>query len=342
MKPPDQHQILKAGKLPNEILSRLIGTSGPPDPSVIVGPGIGCDAAAVTIGESILVIKSDPITFATEDAPRYLVNVNANDLACLGASPRWLSVTSLLPEGKTTPALVERQFRELREACKEIGVTLVGGHTEITLGLTRPILVGQMLGVASEAGLIKPGGMRPGDRILLTKGIALEGTALLARELAAPLVDALGAEFVERSQRLLAEPGISVVRDAQVVLEAGGVTALHDPTEGGLATGVRELAMAAQCGVQLNRAAIPVLPETEAIAAHLGLDPFGMLASGSLLVAVAPRAKDGVIDACARAGIPIAEIGVATDEPMVYQWLSDGAASDLPDFEADEVTRALA
>ncbi|MGH2560672.1 MAG: AIR synthase-related protein [Thermomicrobiales bacterium] len=337
----DEEQILNVGKLPNDLLARLIDTYTSSDPSVIVGPGVGCDAAAVTVDGATLAIKSDPITFATDDAPRYLVNVNANDIACLGATPRWLSVTSLLPEGTTTLEFVERQFRELREACDECGVTLVGGHTEVTLGLTRPILVGQMLGTPSPTGLLVPGGMRPGDRLLVTKAIAIEGTALLARELSAVLTVDHGGAFVERAKHLLYEPGISIVREARLLLAAGGVTALHDPTEGGLATGVRELAIAGGCGVRLNRTAIPILPETAAVASGLGLDPLGMLASGSLLAAVAPGAVEGAIEACHQADIPINEIGVATTAEEGFSLVFDGGLIDLPSFQADEVSRVL-
>ncbi|MGH2533867.1 MAG: AIR synthase family protein [Thermomicrobiales bacterium] len=337
----DDERILNVGKLPNDLLARLIGSSLFPDPSVIVGPGVGCDAAAIAINGTILAVKSDPITFATNNAPRYLVNVNANDLACLGAIPRWLSVTSLLPEGKTTPTFVERQFRELKEACDECGVTLVGGHTEVTYGLTRPILVGHMLGTPSAASLLLPGGMRPGDRLLLTKAIAVEGAALLARELSVKLTDALGSDVVDRAQRLLFEPGISIVREAQLLLALGGVTALHDPTEGGLAAGLREIATAGGCGVRLNRAAIPILPETSQIAALLGLDPLGMLASGSLLAAVTPSAVEAAITTCQRAGIPIAEIGVATTMEEGFTLVSNSVVDELPSFLADEVTRVL-
>src|SRR5262245_2839840 len=288
----EKRVVLPVGKLPGELLGRLIGLYGSSDPSVLDGPGIGGDAAAIEVGETTVVVKSDPITFASEGPARYLVDVNANDLACLGATPRWMMVTALLPAG-TTQAEVEAHFRELRDACVERGVSLVGGHTEVTHAVSRPILIGVLLGEARGA-ILQPGGARPGDVLLLTKALALEGTALVARELEQRLSDAVGREIVERAVGLLADPGISVVPEAIALLDAGGVTALHDPTEGGLATGVRELVLAAGCGAAVEREAVPVLPETAAIAAALDLDPLGMLASGSLLVAADAASVQGL------------------------------------------------
>jgi hydrogenase maturation factor len=334
-------RVLNPGKLPSALLSRLLREYATTDPAVLVGPGVGRDAAALAIGGETLVVKSDPITFATENAASYLVNVNANDIACLGAVPRWLTVTALLPEGKTTPALVEAQFRELHEACAGIGVTLIGGHTEVTHGLDRPILVGHMLGVARPEGILRPGGARPGDQLLLTKAIAIEGTALLARECPRELACALGQDVVARAQQLLHDPGISVVRDADVVLNVGGITALHDPTEGGLAMGVRELAIAAGCGATLDPESVPVLPETRAVANHFGLEPCGMLASGALLAAASPEAVTRIRDACAAAGVPIARIGTVEPESNGVRWSRDGRLEELPEFNQDEVSRVL-
>ncbi|MGI8474810.1 MAG: AIR synthase related protein, partial [Thermomicrobiales bacterium] len=170
------------GKLPGALLATLLDGRPVGDPEVLIGPGVGVDAAAIAIGGQILVAKTDPITFATDRAAHYLINVNANDLACLGATPRWLLVTALLPADETTAQTVQDLFAEIRRACAEHGIELVGGHTEITDAVTRPILVGQMLGVATEERLLRPGLGKPGHRLLLTRPIAIEGTALLANQ----------------------------------------------------------------------------------------------------------------------------------------------------------------
>ena len=330
---------LPVGKLPAELLGRLIASYGSIDPTVVVGPGVGGDAAAIDLGATTLVVKSDPITFASESPARYLVDVNANDLACLGAMPRWMMVTALLPAG-TMESEVEAHFRELRDACVERGVSLVGGHTEVTTAVSRTILIGVLLGEARGA-LLRPGGARPGDVLLLTKAIAIEGTALLARELGDRIRGLLDPAVVERAASLLADPGISVVPEAMAVLEAGGVSALHDPTEGGLATGIRELALAADCGATVERNAVPVLPETEAIAGALDLDPLGMLASGSLLIAAAPGAANRLISAGHGIGVPLTRIGEVTHSAGRFVLREAGVERELPLYESDEIARAM-
>jgi hydrogenase expression/formation protein HypE len=331
---------LPVGKLPAELLGRLLATYATSDPTVIVGPGVGGDAAAIDLGGTTLVVKSDPITFATESPARYLVDVNANDLACLGATPRWMMVTALFPPG-TTEQLVESHFRELRDACLQRSISLVGGHTEVTFGLDRPILVGVLIGKAENGRLLRPGGARPGDQLLLTGAIALEGTALVARELGAHLSSAVDPLTVERAANLLFDPGISVVAEAIALLEAGGVTALHDPTEGGLATGVRELALAAGCGATIDRDAVPILSETAAIAGALGLDPLGMLASGSLLVAVDAGAVERLISFSRARGFQLTPIGEVTDRVGRFTLRAKGIEQELPVYGSDEITRVL-
>jgi hydrogenase expression/formation protein HypE len=339
MKPEKMLTPLPPGKLPPWLLRKVLPAS-PHDDRVLVGPGIGRDAAAIAVGERVIVAKNDPITFASHGAADHLVDVNANDIACMGAVPRWLLVTGLLPHG-VTPADVLRDFNDLRVACARREVELVGGHTEILEGLERPILVGMMLGEAAPEELLRPGQARPGDTLLLTKGLAIEGTALLARDNAELLGERVGGETVAAAQRLLKAPGISVVRDARIALETGGVTALHDPTEGGFANAIRELAAVSNTGVEIDADAVPVYPETRAIADALGLDPLGMLASGALLVAADPEAAPLIVRALEREGIPAAAIGALTDDPHEAVMRRGDEQFPLPEFAVDEVARAL-
>src|ERR671917_1994089 len=239
--------------------------ASPGDPDILVGPGLGRDAAAVAIGGRVVVAKNDPITFASQGGAAHLVEVNANDVACMGATPRWLLVTALLPHG-VTPADVLNQFAELRETCRQRSVELIGGHTEIVPGLARPILVGMMLGDAAPPELLRPGQAQPGDVLLVTKGLAIEGTALLARERAEMLQERIGEELVGAAARLLDQPGISVVAEAEIARRSGEATALHDPTEGGLASAVRELAIVSGTGVEIDAESLPILPETRTVA----------------------------------------------------------------------------
>lgn len=335
-------EILPLGKLPGALLERLLARYATPDERLIIGPGIGRDAAAIALDDQrAMVIKTDPITFATAEIGWYLVNVNANDLACLGATPRWLLVTALLPEGRTTPTLVEGIFAGLHAACAPLGITLAGGHTEITHGLDRPILVGTLLGEADRAGLVQPGGARPGDVILLTKGIAVEGTALIASERAAEVTGRYGAEFTARCRAFLRDPGISVAADAAIA-RAGGATALHDPTEGGLATALRELATASGLGLTVEAEAIPLYPETARLCADYDLDSLGLIASGALLAAAPPEAAPGIIAALRAAGIVGAVIGTFTPASAGLWLRRAGRDEPLPEFAADEIARLFA
>jgi Hydrogenase maturation factor len=173
---------LPVGKLPAQLLQRLFTKYVTADPRVVVGPQVGEDAAVLDMGDRYLVATTDPITFATDEMGWYALHVNANDLAVRGATPRWFMATVLLPEGKSQETHVEQLFAELAEACAAVGVSLVGGHTEVTGGLPRPIVVGAMLGEVAKDKLVTTGGAQVGDAVLLTKGVPLEGASIMARE----------------------------------------------------------------------------------------------------------------------------------------------------------------
>ncbi|HEX2280985.1 MAG TPA: AIR synthase-related protein [Thermomicrobiales bacterium] len=330
---------LPAGKLPGWLLRKVLPGAAR-DPDILVGPGLGRDAAAVTVGDRVIVAKNDPITFVSEGGAAHLVEVNANDVACMGATPRWLLVTALLPHG-VTPADVLNQFAELRETCRHRSVELIGGHTEIVPGLVRPILVGMMLGDTAPGELVRPGEARPGDVLLVTKGLAIEGTALLARERADVLRERLGEDSVRAAARLLDQPGISVVAEAEIARRTGEITALHDPTEGGFATAVRELAIVSRTGVEIDAEAIPILDETRAVAEALDIDPLGMLASGSLLIAARSEGVPAIVRDVEAAGIPISVVGRLTEDPVEALLIEAGEKRSLPEFAIDEVARVL-
>jgi hydrogenase expression/formation protein HypE len=326
------------GKLPTEHLAQLLARYAPCDERIVLGPGVGRDAAVVSFGGRYLVAKSDPITFASDEIGWYAVHVNANDVACTGATACWFLATLLLPEAHTDAALVDTIVGQVDGACADLGVGLVGGHTEITYGIDRPIVVGCMLGEVAPERLVRPDGIQPGDALLVTKGIAVEGTAIIARERGNEL-STLSESFLERCRGLLYDPGISVVRDAAVATAAGKVHAMHDPTEGGLATGLWELATAAQIGLAVDESAIPVLPETRTLCAQLNLDPLGLIASGTLLLAVASGDAAPILDALGEAGIAATRIGVAVEGAPGVVLRSATGERPLPHFERDEIAR---
>ncbi len=334
---------LPVGKLDAEQLKTLLGTIASDDPSVILGPGVGRDVAVIDNGAAnYLLAKTDPITFATDAIGYYVVNVNANDIATSGGLPRWFLATALLPDGASTATTAADIFTQIDEACRAIDVALVGGHTEVTSNLDRPIVVGQMLGEVPRDRLITPEGLCVGDAIILTKALPLEGTALIAREKRDDLLCA-GFEpgMLARCAEMLYEPGISVLLDARIAVAAGPVHAMHDPTEGGVATGLWELAEAAGVGLRIEYEAIPVLDEARHICSHYGLDPLGLLASGSLLIACAPDGAAPITAALAAHGIHAAVIGHALPAAEGIALLRDGVAEPLPRYDQDELTRIL-
>ncbi|MGQ9494596.1 MAG: AIR synthase related protein, partial [Anaerolineae bacterium] len=253
---------LPVGKLNPELLAQLLQLQGWPDERVVLGPRIGEDAAVIDFGDRYLVAKTDPITFATEEIGWYLVQVNANDLATTGAMPRWLLVTLLLPEDKTTLELTHRLSAQIDAACRELHIALVGGHTEVTYGLDRPIAIGHMLGEVAKEKLITTAGACVGDDLVLLKGIAIEGTSIIAREMSEELLlRGYTPDFIARAKNYLYHPGISIVREAMLAIHSATIHAMHDPTEGGLAMGLHELAMAARVGVWVDEEAVPIWPE---------------------------------------------------------------------------------
>ncbi len=330
--------ILPVGKLPPEMLGPLLARYAGTAPGLVVGPGLGLDAAVVELDGRLLVAKSDPITFATDEIGWYAVHVNANDIAALGATPRWFLATLLLPETATTPALVETLLSQIAAACAEVGAALVGGHTEISYGLERPIIVGTMLGETTRERLVTAGGAQVGDAVLLTKGVGLEGTALIAREKAADLAD-LPPDLLARARAFLHEPGISILRDASIATAHGRVHAMHDPTEGGVATGIYEIAAAAGVGFEIDADVLPVPPETQAVCQQFDLDPLGLISSGALLATLPQADAPAVIAALHAARIPAVQIGRVTPPDGGVRLCQGGECAALPTFARDELAR---
>ena len=334
--------LLPVGKLPPEHLRSLLRRLPKHDPRLLIGPQIGEDAAVIDAGDRYLVVATDPITFATDHIGRYVVHVNANDVAVLGAPPLWFFVVMLLPENHTTPELAETIIADVKTTCEELGVTLGGGHTEITQGLDRPILVGQMLGEVAPTRLVRKTRIAIGDLIMMTRSVAIEGTAILAREKSERLRGRVDADLLRRAARFLIEPGISVVSAALAAANAGEIVhAMHDPTEGGLATGLSELVAPSGLGLRVIRENIPVFPETNTICSVLALDPLKLIASGALLIAVAPDRAGLVQTAIEAKGVPVVVIGEVRPAREGITIVTNGAAKPLIPAVRDEIARTL-
>ncbi|MEM3017728.1 MAG: AIR synthase family protein [Candidatus Bathyarchaeia archaeon] len=299
--------VFPVGKIPVQVLQRVVFKNlGVHSSSLLVGPGIGEDAAVVRMGGSTIVLSTDPITGALANIGWLSVHVNANDVATRGARPKWYLCSIVLPE-KSGETVLRRIMRQIDAACIELGVTVAGGHSEVSPLLERPLIAGFMMGEAKSGRYVTSSGAVPGDRLILTKCAGIEGTAILATDYEGVLRRRLDARILRRAQRLYRK--ISVVEDAMVSLEAGGVDAMHDPTEGGLLCGVWELAEASKLGVILYSKIVPVSPETDAVCRCLGIDPLRLLSSGSLLVAAKPSHANKIVSKLLKRGIPAVEIG---------------------------------
>jgi hydrogenase maturation factor/beta-phosphoglucomutase-like phosphatase (HAD superfamily) len=329
---------LPAGKLPNDLLREFLNGFEFNDPSILINPGVGEDTAAVDIAaEEVLVLKSDPITFATDCIGQYAVLINANDIATSGAQPRWLLTTLLFPSG-VTPSEIRRVINELKESCRRWNITLCGGHTEITDAVTRPVVTGMMAGTVARKNLIDKRNVAVGDRVLLTKAVAVEGTAIIAREFGVRL-EKLGltdAE-VERCRQFLNH--ISILPEAKIAAESTATSAMHDVTEGGLATALEELSIAAEHRFRINMETIPIFAETRRIGRLLNIKPLGLIGSGSLLICCRPAGCSSLMDSLRRGGIAVTCIGEVLERGRGVTALKNGRLTVWPQFEVDEITR---
>lgn len=300
---------------------------------VLVHAAVGEDCAVLDFGPSACVVTCDPITGASAHLGRLAVHVACNDLATTGAEPVGILLTLLLPEAATDDDL-EQIMREAGEAARSVGAEIVGGHTEVTPGIARPLVVTAAIGRVPRGGFVSAGGGRPGHWLVLTKGAGIEGTAILADDLAARLRPRVDEAVLARARAFIER--ISVVPEGRVGARAGA-TAMHDVTEGGVVTGAWELAEASGCGVRLDADSVPVAEETRALCAALGVDPLGLIGSGAMLMATAnPQA---LLAALAAEGIPAAIVGRLTDGPR--EIVRAGRTRALAPLDRDELWRVL-
>ncbi|MFQ5921289.1 MAG: AIR synthase-related protein [Anaerolineales bacterium] len=335
-------RILPVGKLDMAFLSSLLGRYTDSGEGIAIGAKVGEDAAVLDFGDRYLVTKTNPITFPTDEIGWYLVNVCVNNMVVRGVRPRWMLNCILLPEGKTTSEMVEGIFRQIHEASRAVDVMVVGGHTEVTHNLDRPIVVGHLIGDAPRDALVATGGARVGDAVLVTKAVGIEGTSIIARELQDGLIKkGISENLILRAQQFLYDPGIGVYHEALAAAETGWVNCMTDATEGGLATALHELAEAGEVGVRIEAEKIPVVPETREICQAYGLDPIGLIASGMLILTAGPARVDGLRQRLGALGVACAPIGVVTPSDEGRLLVNQSDVSALPYFAVDELTKIL-
>jgi len=331
---------LPLGKLRLDLLEQILPEPSSLSPSVVVGPKIGEDATVVDLGSTYLVIKTDPITFATDEIGWYVVCVNSNDLATMGATPKWLQVTILLPENRTTEDLVRDIMNQITTACQHFNISLCGGHTEVTHGLDRPIVVGNMFGEVAKDQLITSSSAQEGDDLILTKGLGIEATSIIARERELDLLKNFSSDRISQAKTYLTNPGISVLKDASIAINTGGVHAMHDPTEGGVSTAIHELAYAANVGAIIWEEKLLISDITEDLCQEFGIDPLGAISSGALLIAADHNKSNQILSALAEQEIPSTIIGQLLNPANGIQLKKRGGQNQpLPIFETDEITK---
>jgi hydrogenase maturation factor len=304
-----------------------------------VGPRCGEDAAVVALGRLRLVLKSDPVTFTATEIGWYVVQVNANDVAVMGARPAWFQPTILLPPG-TAPARVGALVREIDVACRGLGIAVTGGHTEVTDAVTRPIVAGDMQGLLVGARVMSSAGARAGDLVLMTKAAGLEGTAILAAERRDALARHVPDAVLRTARGFRRRPGISVVREALIAARLG-TSAMHDPTEGGVRAALHEIAYASAHRLAIDLDRVPVLPETERLCRPFGIDPLGLIGSGALLAMITPARAPRLLRAWKRHGIAAAVIG-RVERGRGVRAVRGGRVVRFPWIAQDEIVKALA
>ena len=325
---------LKTGKLDPATLRRLVlDQLGTRRDDVVVHAQFGEDAAAVAFGDEVCVLSSDPITGAGANAGWYAVHVACNDIAAMGARPVGVLATLLFPEGASEDD-VARIVRDIHRAAVELEIEVLGGHTEVAPGLTAPIVSMTSVGRARRDRLVTSGGARPGDTLILSKWAALEGTAILATDLAPQLEGKVAPELIARAQGLTAR--LSVVRDGARAAELGA-TALHDPTEGGVLGALWEMAEAADVGFEVDASAVPLLEETRQICGVFGADPLRLISSGAMLIACPDLAR--MLAGLAELRIPATPIGRVTRRERVV--VVSGRREPAGPVVRDELWRIL-
>jgi hydrogenase expression/formation protein HypE len=329
------------GKVPIEVLQEIVFRNlGAKRDDVVLSPSIGEDAAIVKAGNEVLAVSSDPITGAEEWLGWLAVHVSANDVATRGVQPRWFNSIILLPRTSTTE-LIEKICTQMDKAARQLNVAITGGHCEITLGIDHPIVAGCTIGVAEDGKYVTCSGARIGDQIILTKGTGIEGTAILASDRRAELLKVFDESFVKKAENFFEK--ISVVKDAITAFRIGGVSAMHDPTEGGVAGGLHELADAANVGFQVYEKEILIPEETRKICAHFEVDPLQLISSGSLLIVAEEEKTDEIISSLSRNGVQSSIIGEVIEPALGRNLVTKtGEKTELVRPVSDHLWTALA
>ena len=327
---------LEIGKLPADLLEKVvlhpIEQSRQKRGEIILRPKTGEDCSALDLGEELCVISTDPITGADHNVGYLLVHINCNDIASSGCEPVGMLVTILLPKDSTVEQL-EEITEGIYRAAGEVGIEILGGHTEVTDAVKKPVLSGTVIGKSHKRRFITTSGAQAGQDIVMTKWAGIEGTAILAKDYEAVLNKHLPEEILKKALAL--SDYISVLPEAKIAASFD-VTAMHDVTEGGIYGALWEIADCSGVGIVVTEEAILLREETKAICNLLELNPYRLISSGTMVMTCFEG--EALVKALIQAGIPAAVIGKVTEKEM--QILKNGQAQPLTPPESDELYQA--
>jgi hydrogenase expression/formation protein HypE len=310
------------------------------DPDIILGAAFGEDVALTRVGGDILASHVDPIVGAIGHIGWLAVHVACNDLAASGIPPRWVQLLVLVPRLEDEE-LLENIMRDASHAASEINVAIIGGHTGYSSGISRPLVAVTALGTAAGRKPVRTGGARVGDHVLVTKGVALEGTAILAQDFA-DVARKLGLsdDELEEGRRVMA--AVSVVPEG-LALAQHGATAMHDVTRGGLLETLLEIALLSHVGIEVDYAKLPIPTIVARFAEAFHFDPLKMISSGTLAVTLPPEHLEAARAALTALGVPFADVGQVTAGKGVYV-RRDGQVMHYTEIrcEEDELARLWA
>jgi hydrogenase expression/formation protein HypE len=310
----------RTGKATAELFEQVIlRRLGAHDGDVLVGPRHGVDVGVVRVASGVaMALTADPVfvvpAYGWDRAAWFAVHILASDASTSGLPLRWMSVDLNLPP-ETSDVELTALWEAFHRACRDVGLAVVTGHTARYDGCAWPMVGGATcMALGPEDRFVTPTMARPGDAIVVTKGAAIEATALFAATFPVRLREALGDELVAAADALFER--MSVVPEAVVAREFGlrddGVTSMHDATEGGVLGGLAEVAAASGAGVRVDLASIPLRPEVRAVCDHVGMDPYTSISEGTLIATIVPTRADAFVTALAESGIDAAIVGEVT------------------------------
>ncbi|HHU17455.1 MAG: AIR synthase family protein [Anaerovoracaceae bacterium] len=330
--------MLKSGKLDSRLLEEIVFKNIKfKRPEVITRPGIGEDCAVVDFGSYECVLSTDPITAAVGDIGRLAVHISCNDIASNGIEPLGILLTLMLPEG-TTEEQVEMIMKQAAEVSEELGVEIIGGHTEITTAVTKPVIVSTAIGRGEKRDTQHKVNMKPGDYILMTKQAGMEGTGIIAQDFGEELTGILTEDEFQAAKEMLDQ--VSVVKEGVIAGKIGTV-GMHDITEGGVLGSVWEMCDAAKTGAEVWVDQIPVSDITKKICDHFDIDYLRLISSGSMMIMVRPEVKERMMDALRNAGVPVACIGKINELKAGFYMVIGDEKVEIDPPSSDELYKVI-